>query len=1095
MVYIAQQSFGFGEIDPNLRAQYESQPYQRGCRALSNALLSNTGSAQKRWGSVFHTASPGDEIAFECINGFGDRFMILGSATGYSIERNGTVLATYSFETSPEGKIKDFASTGDEIILLSNEGIFLHKFTKTDEGYSIERTLLDNINAHIISNSPPVFLTSSEHVTSDPGNASLEQLVTMRASGDFWNPTDVAKPIGTVTIPGFTTPIRFEKAWRSDEIWKISQPETPEIVDVPRFMYINSLESPMEAESSGYYRRPMALNDGWVVNPANDDLQIKGDAAGQRIDNTGRTPVRISFNGYTGLNISGVSDGDVRWAQGTSNQGTTFTLYAASSGSTRINISGTQSSCIHINMIFGIGWNGSGRSQYFRKDTPPKTLADDEATFDFIGPYKNWVNIGEALTTESPSITGMINNSSWPGINLGQKLTLGDISAQFNDTHKIGLSQGQVGRLLHYVNGVQYRETYFYVYDKGFHGDDLGAALEPRICLVQGNNLQTSATGNTSRNPGRENILMLQLASSYIPSDVATDAKISDGRSASHSGYQPDILTRIEETEDGETVQRVGLVGCPDVAGVAGSSATEIISYWPTFVADQDVTAVSQFTNTVYHTRTVGDENPIVDSQVFRVGEPEVDGGTNFASTTAGGIGPAAYWKLTGAALNPMAPGDLESSTLMIPERIVSHQGRTFIGGFNADQEGSTLRYLSLTQRLGLTVIGSMSGFPTNFTPGDASDNDGLSFQIASKKGGMIRWMKSQFNVLFLGSEEEEFVIPDAPMTPASINIGIQSEYGGRVGAYAVSFGSAILYVQADGKTIRAMGFEERRNRYESRDLLQFARHITQNDTIKRIDVVGTATQRLFALTNGGKLYCFTLNADNGVFGWNEWSNSEYTTIDDIVGTTDDSGNPALWARTSKPDSIFITSDDTRDNYHVDGAIDYATGITTSQVTVSSAFNGKTVSAIITDSSENIVYVGDGVVSATVFPLNAGVFTFGTALDGVPSKVVVGYPYTMTLAPNIPELMVPGKGSTLGREKNVSRLRILFNMVRGAVAGGYELNQVPASIIYDPVADEPGFYSVPVIGEYGPQPTINITQSAPYGFEISGYNAEYDFGD
>ena len=101
----------------------------------------------------------------------------------------------------------------------------------------------------------------------------------------------------------------------------------------------------------------------------------------------------------------------------------------------------------------------------------------------------------------------------------------------------------------------------------------------------------------------------------------------------------------------------------------------------------------------------------------------------------------------------------------------------------------------------------------------------------------------------------------------------------------------------------------------------------------------------------------------------------------------------------------------------------------------------------------------------------------------------------MTLAPNIPELMVPGKGSTLGREKNVSRLRILFNQVRGAVAAGYELKQVPATIIYDPVADAPGFYSVPVVGEYGSQPTINITQSAPYGFEISGYNAEYDFGD
>ncbi len=101
----------------------------------------------------------------------------------------------------------------------------------------------------------------------------------------------------------------------------------------------------------------------------------------------------------------------------------------------------------------------------------------------------------------------------------------------------------------------------------------------------------------------------------------------------------------------------------------------------------------------------------------------------------------------------------------------------------------------------------------------------------------------------------------------------------------------------------------------------------------------------------------------------------------------------------------------------------------------------------------------------------------------------------MTLAPNIPELMIPGKGSTLGREKNVSRLRVLFNQARGGTAAGYPVLTVPADNPIAVVLDEPGFHSIPVVGEYGPQPTINITQSAPYGFEISGYNAEYDFGD
>ena len=91
--------------------------------------------------------------------------------------------------------------------------------------------------------------------------------------------------------------------------------------------------------------------------------------------------------------------------------------------------------------------------------------------------------------------------------------------------------------------------------------------------------------------------------------------------------------------------------------------------------------------------------------------------------------------------------------------------------------------------------------------------------------------------------------------------------------------------------------------------------------------------------------------------------------------------------------------------------------------------------------------------------------------------------------------MLPGKGRTVGREKNICRLRMLFNQVLGAVAAGYNVFPVPFDTIDAFPADSPGFYSITVVGEYGPQPTVNIEQSAPYGFEVSGYNAEYDFGN
>ena len=114
-----------------------------------------------------------------------------------------------------------------------------------------------------------------------------------------------------------------------------------------------------------------------------------------------------------------------------------------------------------------------GRADQFRNDTPAFSVAAG-ATHDWIGPYKYWVNIGKALTTSSPGVTGLIDGAAWSTNALsasGTKLTLSEVSGDFESDHSIGLSQGQVGRFLHYINGVVWKETYFYVYDKSFNAD------------------------------------------------------------------------------------------------------------------------------------------------------------------------------------------------------------------------------------------------------------------------------------------------------------------------------------------------------------------------------------------------------------------------------------------------------------------------------------------------------------------------------------------------------------------------------------------------------------------------------------------------
>ena len=119
MTYLAQQAFGFGEIDPNIRAQYESVPYQKGCQKLTNALLSDTGSAEKRWGSVNDASYQAvTENSYQYVTGFGDRVMIYGGTTTYSICSANHPVQTFT------GKILDVAYRGPDLIVLTDTGMF-----------------------------------------------------------------------------------------------------------------------------------------------------------------------------------------------------------------------------------------------------------------------------------------------------------------------------------------------------------------------------------------------------------------------------------------------------------------------------------------------------------------------------------------------------------------------------------------------------------------------------------------------------------------------------------------------------------------------------------------------------------------------------------------------------------------------------------------------------------------------------------------------------------------------------------------------------------------------------------------------------------
>ena len=1034
-------------------------------------MLSETGSARKRWGSVYSSSVTNGKKAYDFVNGYGDTFIISGYDLGYEIRFGSTVIGTYVETTG--FLIEDACSTGTELFLLTSAGLFVHEFTKTTSGsYTEVRSRIDSINSDLLTSTPETTMTFT-WPTSGIGSF---QNKTITSGTDFFQERECGKVkfYNAGSWPPSNPNFKYIPRTNSEEIWKIAPALDPDTFAVPFFTYLGKRLTDNTVLTYDYYSYGIRLLEGESApyvdaNGLRLDLDTLGPGYGVLNQDT---TVKIHLNGATSLLFSpAVLDGDVVKLY---HNGAGYATLRTSGGTVVIP-SGVQDGRIEFEFIGCSGSQDPGDASFWDDKDTFSTNTDisghtngtdlDMPSHDWVGPYKNWVNVGKVLTPDSVRTSGVIPDAIWSALPLGTATALSSISSSFDADHEKCLDLGAVGRFVLYRHGVRYKTTYFYVSDKALNPTLQGQAGTLYIVAIQGNPLEAALLTEDHFT------LVMQLASTDDTGVMA------DGRPAPRNGVTPEVLVRGSDANGSYEVQRVGMVGCP-------STSTSITSYTPVFT-NKVLTSATSASITVRHTAVVGDSNPIVNSQVFRVGKQEVEGGLNLSPVSGTGVGPSAYWKLTGAAINPTVPegSGLTPSVLMEMKNIEYHQSRVFLAGFNSDISGSLLTRLTSTQNLGVTVISTKSGSTRDFTTGELA-NDGLSFQINSKKGGGISWMKSHLNTLFIGTGEEEYIVADAPLMPTQINVSSQSEYGSRGDAASAVFGSNIVFIQRDGKTIRSMGYQERRRRYESDDLMQFARHITKSEVITRIAVVGTATQYLFALTDAGKLWCLSYVPQNNVFGWSEWKNDNFT-IEDILGTVDDNGNPSLFARTSTGYGIFFTSDPARGDLLVDMAVN-AGSIAVSYCIPGSPYVVGDVLAAIADG----VYVSANPVQTVL----GGILPFPTH-PSAPAVVVVGYNYTMTLAPNIPELMIPGKGSTLGREKNVSRLRVLFNQARGGTAAGYPVLTVPADNPIAVVLDEPGFHSIPVVGEYGPQPTINITQSAPYGFEISGYNAEYDFGD
>lgn len=153
-------------------------------------------------------------------------------------------------------------------------------------------------------------------------------------------------------------------------------------------------------------------------------------------------------------------------------------------------------------------------------------------------------------------------------------------------------------------------------------------------------------------------------------------------------------------------------------------------------------------------------------------------------------------------------------------------------------------------------------------------DNSALNFRVGSGEVSPIRWIQSG-PVLLIGTQTGEYQVKPSsisePLTPTNIAITPQTTYGGIKQVKPIKIGSATLFIQKHGVSLREMSYSFEIDSFTASDLTIIAEHIIRKNGFA-IDMCYQQIPAtiLWVACSNGKLLSFTYEKEHQVFAWAE---------------------------------------------------------------------------------------------------------------------------------------------------------------------------------------------------------------------------------
>ena len=222
------------------------------------------------------------------------------------------------------------------------------------------------------------------------------------------------------------------------------------------------------------------------------------------------------------------------------------------------------------------------------------------------------------------------------------------------------------------------------------------------------------------------------------------------------------------------------------------------------------------------------------------------------------------------------------------PSTVTFHQQRLFYG---------------CTTNQPQTFWGSSIGAYDNFNVGSTSDSDAVSFTLSSDQVLEIRWMRSTYNSLQIGTSGGTATITGASgnstITPTSINVQLDTDYGSSK-RMAKKSSSYVIYLQSNGYQVRELVYDYYVNRQVAGDLNLLAEHILRDGSgAVDYDRQQSPDTRLWMVRSDGQIAVLDRDREQKVMGWSRitggLSSGQDGTFEIITILQSDNNDDQIW--------------------------------------------------------------------------------------------------------------------------------------------------------------------------------------------------------